>query len=278
LKAGNNKDAARHPKSLQKNDDSFNESSISKVEKIHPRTQPQPTDKTFRKLKARRLEKESANLSSDSFDERFDQQSSSESQYIIQDDGAGKSSKRSTGRQRRQRYNSSIGITKKIVKVMNKQYIDEIKRKSVFTETFIYEKFISIIKRELKEFFLDPSELVQNSNGQINRKRGGKKKTLSQGAYEFGNGFFDIKFDGQIGARNILNLKDSKGRIPQSSINKANHFWWLISKTFLNKFLLEDAKRGLEMFLQDSQKERELFKNNNNQKMINKVEPLFNEK
>lgn len=110
------------------------------------------------------------------------------------------------------------------------------KKQSVFVPSFPYTKLIEIVKETFKEFFLDPKDLVQNTNGQINRKKGGKKKTLSQGAYEFGSGFFDIKLDGQIGVRTIPISKDSKTRIPQSSMNKPNHFWWLISKTFLNKY------------------------------------------
>lgn len=34
------------------------------------------------------------------------------------------------------------------------------------------------------------------------------------------------------------------------NVNKSNHFWWLVSKSFLNKYLLEDSKKTLNEFVQ----------------------------
>lgn len=133
---------------------------------------------------------------------------------------------------------------------MNRKYIEDAKRKAAFPETFIYANLIRKIKKNFKEFFIDPKDLVQNSNGQINRKKGGKR-TLSQGIYEFGEGFFDLKFDGKIGIRSNVNPKNKKMRLSISAVNKANHFWWLISKAYLNKFVLQDARNTLKSFLDD---------------------------
>ena len=117
-------------------------------------------------------------------------------------------------------------------------------------DSFLYKDLVERSKDNFKEYFFDPKDLVQNNSGQINRKKGGKKKTLSQGAYEFGNGFFDIKFDGQIGFRTVLPNKDGRGRTPNSSVNKSNHFWWLVSKVYLNKYHLEDAKITMGQFME----------------------------
>lgn len=169
-------------------------------------------------------------------------------------------------------------MSKKVVRAMNKRLIDEVKRKPEFPTTFVYVKLIEIVKKNLKEFFLDPNDLIQNSSGQINRKKGGKKM-ISQGAYEFGEGYFDLKFDGKIGVRNSFGTKDRKGRAPVSNVNKANHFWWLISKAYLNKFLLEDARNSVSQFLEEVEKESEAFrKEDENDKSKTKVEGLFNSK
>ena len=203
----------------------------------------------------------------------------SEIQMPISVDPSGKSVKRSVGRKRKSRNDSSSVVSKKYVRAMNKKYIDEVKRKSVFPETFIYTKLISSVKKNLKEFFIDPNDLVQNSNGQINRKKGGKKM-LSQGAYEYGDGFFDLKFDGRIGVRANFNPKDKKNRLPVTNINKSNHFWWLISKAYLNKFLLEDARNSLNTFIAETDKDNELFKHTSEeeQNKHNKVQALFKPK
>lgn len=79
----------------------------------------------------------------------------------------------------------------------------------MFPKSFVYSKLIEVVKTNLKEFFLDPKDLHQNSDGQINRKKGAKKM-LSQGAYEFGEGYFDIKFDGKIGVTTGYTSKDRK--------------------------------------------------------------------
>lgn len=184
------------------------------------------------------------------------------------------------GRKRKHRNDSSSGvISKKYVRALNKKYIEEVKRRSMFPDTFIYSKLIDVVKRNLKEFFLDPKDLVQNSNGEINRKKGGKR-TLSQGAYEYGDGIFDLKFDGRIGTRTNYNPKDKKGRTSISNINKPNHFWWLISKTYLNKFLLEDARGSLNTFFDEAEKNNELFKHSmeSKEESHEKVEVLFKSK
>jgi hypothetical protein len=199
-------------------------------------------------------------------------------------EGTSKSAKKSLNRRRKLRQDSANGHSKKVLRAINKKYIEEAKRKSTFPETFIYANFIRKIKRNFKEFFINPQDLVQNSNGQINRKKGGKR-TLSQGIYEFGEGFFDLKFDGKIGVRSSFNPKNKKIRTSISAVNKANHFWWLVSKAYLNKFLLQDAKDILKSFIddpvtfefkeenKDDEEEEETIENI----QIN-IEPLFNSK
>jgi len=121
----------------------------------------------------------------------------------------------------------------------------------------VYSKLIEIVKRDFKEFFLESKDLVQNSNGEINQKHKGNKKSLSQGAYEFGDGIFDLKFDCKIGLRTNVPTRDKRGRSPISNVNKANHFWWLISKAYLNKYLLKDAKKSLKSFINKNEAEKE---------------------
>lgn len=170
-------------------------------------------------------------------------------------------------------------MTKKQIRNLNKKYIEEVKRKSVFPETFLYSKLIDIVKENFKDFFIDPKDLVQNNNGQINRKKGGKR-TVSQAAYEFGEGYFDLKYDSRIGIRTSANSKDKKKVTSTSNISKPNHFWWLISKVYLNKFLLEDARRTVKEFMSLMQKNNEAFSENpEDQKPIkDKTEALFNAK
>lgn len=106
--------------------------------------------------------------------------------------------------------------------------------------------------------------------------KGGKKKTLSQGAYEFGCGYFDIKFDGQIGVRTSLPINHKK-RIINSGVNKSNHFWWLISKVYLNKFLLEDSKNSLQTFFDKAKKDKENYLSADNGQPKPAIEPLLDE-
>ena len=161
--------------------------------------------------------------------------------------------KRTVGRKRKPQNDSSSGVSRKYIKVANKKYIEEIKRKTEFPPTFIYSKFINIVKKNFKDFFLESKDLIQNNNGEINQKNKGSKKSLSLGAYEFGEGYFDLKFDGKIGIRTSAPSKDRRSRTPSSNIVKANHFWWLISKAFLNKYLLEDARDTVKEFVDQTQ-------------------------
>lgn len=154
---------------------------------------------------------------------------------------------KTSGRKRKAKNDSSSLYSKKHLREANRKYIQEAKRKAVFPPTFVYSKLIQIVKEYMKEFFIDPKDLVQNSSGQINRKKGGKR-ALSQGAYESGDGPFDLKYDGTLGIRGIKNSKDKK-RGYLNGVSKPNHFWWLISKAFLNYFLLDRAKDCLESFL-----------------------------
>lgn len=117
----------------------------------------------------------------------------------------------------------------------------------MYIDSFIYAELIDIVKENFKDYFLDAKDLSQNTAGQINRKKGCKKKTLSQGAYEWENGFFGLKFDSQLGVRNSLMVKD-KTKILQCNINKSNQFWWLVSKVYLNKYHLLDAKDTVDKF------------------------------
>jgi hypothetical protein len=119
---------------------------------------------------------------------------------------------------------------------------------------------------------LESKDLVQNNNGEINQKNKGSKKSLCLGAYEFGDGYFDLKFDGKIGIRTVAPNKDRRNRTPSSNIVKANHFWWLISKAFLNKYLLEDARDSLKEFIGQTQQEGD---NKEKDKHV-KIEGLFN--
>ena len=77
--------------------------------------------------------------------------------------------------------------------------------------------------------------------------------------------FFDLKFDGKFGVRQNSMIKDKRMRVPISNINKANHFWWIISKAYLNKFLLEDAQQTLKSFFYESRKP--LIDTNNNEEI-----------
>ena len=69
-----------------------------------------------------------------------------DSEINYREDCGGKSQKKLAGRKRRTRNELNQGISKKHIKEMNKKYIQEAKRKSVFPPNFIYAKFIKIIK------------------------------------------------------------------------------------------------------------------------------------
>lgn len=149
--------------------------------------------------------------------------------------------------------------------------IEDANKKAEFPKTFVYSKLIEIIKENFKEFFVDPNDLLPHNNSQTGRRKG-RKFTLSQGIYEYGDDFFDLKFDGKQNGRTSFVLKDKKNRVPLSNINKSNHFWWLISKAYLNKFLLEDAKDSLNKFISQAAEGGQAEKITGEDKQI---EPLF---
>lgn len=192
-------------------------------------------------------------------------------------DNAESTNKRLPGRKGRKRQNSIIGPSKRMIRAINKKYIEDVNKKSEYPNTFVYSKLIDLVKENFKEFFIDPDDIVLNNNAQINRKKG-KKYTLSSGAYEYGDGFFDLKFDGKFGFRQNSIIRDKRSRIPISNINKANHFWWIISKAYLNKFLLEDAKQTLKAFVDDSLKQPEDNVLEEEKEIPNKIKALFNSK
>lgn len=178
-----------------------------------------------------------------------------DSEFPIQESLGGKSNKRQSGRKRKSRGDTGNLYSKKQLREFNRKYIEEAKRKSVFPKNFIFAKLIEIVKYYMKEFFIDPKDLVQNSSGQINRKKGGKR-ALSQGVYEAGDGPFDLKFDGTLGIRgNNKNQKDKK-RGNSSGVSKPNHFWWIVSKAFLNYHILSGAKEWLDAFVKGKEIKR----------------------
>ena len=87
---------------------------------------------------------------------------------------------------------------------------------------------------------------------------------------------FDIKFDDQIGVKTSL-LMNHKKRIPNSGVKKSNHFWWLISKVYLNKFLLEDSKNCLQTFFDKVKQDKKAFLDLENNQTKPVVKPLFDE-
>jgi len=110
----------------------------------------------------------------------------------------------------------------------------------------------------MKEFYLDPKDLVQNSSGQINRRKGGRR-ALCQAVYEYGEGPFELKYDRRIGIRSNVNVKDKK-RGPFNGITKGNHFWWLISKAYLNLYHLKDAQDCFNSFVNGTELKKKVIK------------------
>ena len=104
-------------------------------------------------------------------------------------DNAESINKRIPGRRGRKRAETNAGLSKRMIRDMNKKYIEDVNKKSEYPSTFVYSKLIELVKENFKEFFIDPDDIVLNNNAQINRKKG-KKYALSQGAYEYGDGFF----------------------------------------------------------------------------------------
>ncbi|CAI2364792.1 unnamed protein product [Moneuplotes crassus] len=169
---------------------------------------------------------------------------------------------------------SQSKLTKKQAIESNMKYIELMSKESVFPPDFIYSKLFKIVKQNLKEFFVNPVDLVINSNGNISWPKGGKK-TLAYGTYETEGGFYGLNYYATLGVRcNQSSLNPTKGSI-SSGCTDSNNFWWLLSKVYLNRDLLESAKECLDSFFSakeySNNKEEEKGENLTQQKSIDET-------